>query len=418
MVRIMLVCLMFGAGQDPAPPKDEAPRAAPEAEARARALARYNELRDRTPMNAAAQARLASWCEENGLTAEASSHLGNVIRLDPRREAAWKKLGFKKHDGRWMTDEQIAEEAEQKKDDAAWSKRLKDWHKSVHGGKKRAETQAALDAIDDPKAVPAIYREFAGGGERDGLIAIDLLGHIDGKASSKALATLAVYGKTPEVRRRAIEILRRRPPEDFLDLLVSFLRDPFKYEVRPVGGPGSPGILLVEGERFNVQRFYAPPPPPNVTPRPGDQISYDAFGLPVITRPTGVVLDKKGVPGSKTLVNEYDGAVRFSLREEMIQAQQATLSAQGQLAGDVAQIESINAQRVKFNDIVIDVARTTTGKNAGKTPKDWRDSIVAQNDKYQKRPDKPKPTLNQLVPLAYMPVYAQPTFLTRTIVDS
>ena len=34
------------------------------------------------------------------------------------------------------------------------------------------------------------------------------------------------------------------------------LRKPFKYQVRPVGGPGSPGELFVEGERFNIQRLY------------------------------------------------------------------------------------------------------------------------------------------------------------------
>ena len=31
---------------------------------------------------------------------------------------------------------------------------------------------------------------------------------------------------------------------------------PFKYQVRPVQGPGSPGELYVEGEQFNFQRFY------------------------------------------------------------------------------------------------------------------------------------------------------------------
>ena len=72
---------------------------------------------------------------------------------------------------------------------------------------------------------------------------------------------LAVYGRTPEVRRRATEILRGRPAEDYLELLVGLMVDPLKYEVKPVAGPGSPGVLFVEGERFNVARFYAPPPP-------------------------------------------------------------------------------------------------------------------------------------------------------------
>ena len=44
--------------------------------------------------------------------------------------------------------------------------------------------------------------------------------------------------------------------------LIGLVKKPFKYQVRPVGGPGSPGELFVEGERFNIQRFYQ-----NQTPR-------------------------------------------------------------------------------------------------------------------------------------------------------
>ncbi len=40
--------------------------------------------------------------------------------------------------------------------------------------------------------------------------------------------------------------------------MIGLLRKRVKYEVRPVGGPGSPGVLFVEGERFNVQRLYVP----------------------------------------------------------------------------------------------------------------------------------------------------------------
>ena len=58
--------------------------------------------------------------------------------------------------------------------------------------------------------------------------------------------------------------------------------DPLKYEVKPVGGPGSPGVLFVEGEQFNVARFYAPPPPPNIVPRARRHHPFDRSGMPVI----------------------------------------------------------------------------------------------------------------------------------------
>ena len=65
-------------------------------------LAQYNAKRDKTPNTADAQYKLAFWCEEKGLKAEASAHFTTVVTLDPSREAAWKKLGCKKVNGRWL----------------------------------------------------------------------------------------------------------------------------------------------------------------------------------------------------------------------------------------------------------------------------------------------------------------------------
>ena len=42
---------------------------------------------------------MAMWCEQHGLKPEATAHLTMVTQLDPRREAAWKRLGYKKQGG-------------------------------------------------------------------------------------------------------------------------------------------------------------------------------------------------------------------------------------------------------------------------------------------------------------------------------
>ena len=55
-----------------------------------------SELKAKTPRTVAAQSKLAAWCEEHGLKAEAYVRYTEVVRLDPRREAAWRKLGYKK----------------------------------------------------------------------------------------------------------------------------------------------------------------------------------------------------------------------------------------------------------------------------------------------------------------------------------
>ena len=74
-------------------------------------------LKEKTPRTVAAQSKLAAWCEEHGLKAESYVHYAEVVRIDPKREAAWRKLGCRKYGNRWMTEAQIAEAEEQKKQD-------------------------------------------------------------------------------------------------------------------------------------------------------------------------------------------------------------------------------------------------------------------------------------------------------------
>src|SRR4051794_17416324 len=87
-------------------------------------LAEYNSRRDRMAHTADAHWRLALWCEDQGLKAEAKVHLATVVRMDPGREAAWKHLGCKKYNGLWMTEAEAtaakAEAGAQSQADRKW----------------------------------------------------------------------------------------------------------------------------------------------------------------------------------------------------------------------------------------------------------------------------------------------------------
>jgi hypothetical protein len=399
---VLIVAGMIGQA-DPGPaskPNDAA--AAREATPPAEVLAEYNARREKAQDTAAAQSMLAQWCEQHGLPAEAMVHYAAVVRLDPSRDAAWRKLGFKKVGGRWLNDEQIAEEAEQKKADKVWAPRLKKIHKDIHGGKKQAEAEQAAQEIIDPKAIPSVYQEF-GGSAMDQLIAVQILGQIDAPLASKVIAVLAIYGKSPEVRRRATETLRQRDPDDYLPVFVGLLADPIKYEVRPVGGPGSPGVLVVEGKKFNVRRVYAPPAP-NLVPMPGDIISYDTMGMPIFTRPL-MSTSSKPIPGSK-LGESTQVGIQFSGADVLNAASMAAAGAQAQLQGDVAAIDGLNKAAREFNGLVMMAARDASGKDLGDKPEDWREAVETKQPKpYAKAPGKlpRKPTYDELVPLAYVP---------------
>jgi hypothetical protein len=430
MIGSLLVASAFAVLQVAGPPQrndkpETTPKAAVEINAGA-AIAEYNALKEKTPSTAAAQWKLGLWCEDHGLKDLAYVHFAEVVQLDPRRDAAWRKLGFKRHNSRWTTDEQIAEDYEQKKADKVWGPKLRKLHKDIHGtngAKKRDIAEAEVDALADPRALLCAYREFGGGGQLDQMILIRVLGQIDKPMSTKILALLAVYGKSPTVRQTATAMLRGRRADDFLEVLVSLMVDGLKYEVKSVGGPGSPGVLFVEGQKFNVSRFYAPPAAPNITPQPGDIISYDSSGMPLISRPIDMVSSNtapRGVPGSKTLVTSTTTAIvqyeEISPYQLMLEAQKAAAMAEVQLQQDVATIKSINADRKRFNDLVMAVAKDATGKDYGRSPKEWRDALAAGNASPKKATDRPpNPTIPEMVPLVYNAVFMPVGFSARTL---
>ncbi|HEU5117477.1 MAG TPA: hypothetical protein VFT74_12605, partial [Isosphaeraceae bacterium] len=238
-----------------------------------------------------------------------------------------------------------------------------------------------------------------------------VLGQIRGSISSKTLATLSVYGASSEVRRLATETLRGRDPSEYAGFLVSLLAEILKYEVRPVAGPGSPGILFVEGQRFNVRRFYAPPPAPHVGFRAGDMITYDSFGSPVILRNVGVIGRLKdrgevmaGMP-MRVSTTEVD-RIAISPRQLQKEALKGALVAESQLENDVAQIEAQNQIRTMFNEVVTRALKDATGQDIDNDPKSWKTYVEKLTGYGQTRPEKAKPTFDQAVPLAYQPRFA------------
>ena len=209
---------------------------------------------------------MALWCEEEGLKAESVAHLWSTLCLDRTREAAWKRLGYKKHkNGRWLTDAQLAQEKEeaelQRQADQHWKPLLEKWRSLL--AKKdpalRAEAEKELAGVTDPRAVPMVGAVFASGHEASQKVAVQVLGQIDAAAASRALATLAVFSPSAEVRRNATQTLVRRDVREYGGLLIALVRSPVKYEVRHVKGPGSQGELFIQGKKSNLKRLYSPP---------------------------------------------------------------------------------------------------------------------------------------------------------------
>ena len=249
-------------------------------------LAEYDAKRSAAPYTADGQWALGLWAEEHDLSGQARAHWTAVVRLDPRRDAAWKKLGYARRDGRWATDAEVAAakaDAEaQKLADRKWRPLLEKWKAQLARPAHRAEAEANLRTVVDPCAVPTVARLF-GASEADGSSLVQLLGQVDASAASQLLAHVALLHPQAAARRSAIETLRRRDPREYANLFIPLLHKPISYEIKPVNGPGSPGVLFVAGDRSNVKRLYEP----RSLIQPNDRITTDRFGQPVVERVLG-----------------------------------------------------------------------------------------------------------------------------------
>ncbi len=245
-------------------------------------LAEYDGRRVKTKLKAVDQFKLAVWCEENGLKDQARAHLATVVRLDPNHGDAWKKLGYKKVGNRWITEAQATGEKHEKVTqtaaDKSWRPRLEKLREALASKGSKESTEKALAEISDPRAVPMVMAVFVAKSDKDHVRAVQILGQIDSIEASRGLALIALYSSKDEARSRATETLRRRDPREYADLLISRLQDKVKFEVKHVGGPGSPGSLFIEGKEQNLKRFYAPPVAPNVAVFQGDTLTRDADG--------------------------------------------------------------------------------------------------------------------------------------------
>jgi hypothetical protein len=431
---VIIIIAMVAAGlYQPAQPPEANPAQAP-----APALvSEYNARREKISMTADAHWILGLWCEQKGLKDQAMIEFVTVTQLDPRREPAWKKLGYVRHEGRWTTAAELgAERAEaeaQRKADARWRPSLQTWKARLARKNTRAAAEAALAALTDPLAVPSIWKVFAMGAAPDQEQAIDILGHIEGGRSSRALAGLAVLGQSELVRHAAVETLIRRNPDDVLMSWIGLLRTPIKYEVRQVAGPGSAGVLLVEGERFNARRFYTPPSgadlqalfldprfsapvlplqtgsaPPG--PPPGSRV-VGSFGTTVL-----LIYDytwalppppPKPTPDPTTAYQQYETSIlqaQINRDFELVESAKMAAGAQAQLQHDVDMIEQANATIRERNARLAESLRRVAGKDLGEDRGAWLKWYMNRRGySYTPANVRGKGTVDVQVPLPYVP---------------
>ena len=388
-------------------------------------LAEYEARRLKAPYTADGQWALGIWADEHDLRDQARAHLTAVIRLDPSRDAAWKKLGYRRFEGRWRTDAQLAaSKAESEARDRAekhWPPLLAKWRGWLDSPEKRAEAEAGLDSVDDPRAVSSVLKVFGRGTPAAQGLAVRLLGRIDTPGSSRGLAMLATWGGTPEIRRAAAEVLRHRDPREFLGPLVGGFRQVVRYEFGPVmGADGHSHLsLFVEGKQHNVQvtsNWVYNTPAQSTAPRLfAEGMPFDPYGVQASQGPDfgygynapaamtgfgygmGALAGGKLDPASALVRQATYAAIERDAQIAQAQARKPAIGPNfaAQTSAMMAQIDDYNATVPRDNAAIYASLGLITGQALPMDPEAWKGWWVDSLGYSYKSSSQAKPTVSR-----------------------
>lgn len=307
---------------------------------------------------------LGLWCEKAGLKGEAEAELVTATQLDPKLDLAWKYLGFVRINGRWVSSNQIAaDKAEAKAQadaNAHWAPLLRKWKGWLKEKGRRDEAIKQLDEVNDPRAIPAVVRVLGDGSEDQQQWAVRIFDRIETPDSSRALAMLAVFSPSESIRERAIAILKRRPANDYVEMLVGMIRSPTTYTVNnPQLAPGTRGVLVVNAPRFQIEISYEAPAPFVLDESFRGVVLYGSDGRP-LSAITGMQMDAASFAvrnTSPSVLLRPENLLSFRSPEpnSMALINQANLKSQAAkeaLASDIQTVEQTNTQIRLSNHLI------------------------------------------------------------------
>src|SRR5262249_53758935 len=109
--------------------------------------------------------------------------------------------------------------------------------------------------------------------------------------------------------------------------------------------------------------------------------------------------------------------IQFPVGRVMAEYERAAIVAQGQLASDVAEVESYNNAVRVTNGLIAQALKDILGEDRGETREGWDEWWTnIEGYAYNPSPEPPVPTIVQSVPLAYQPQPVPVSTQTRSSV--
>jgi len=210
-------------------------------------LAEYRALQQRAGSDPRRMQQLARWCRKAGWDDVAGVHYAHLL-LNPAATADMQKearqhLGVSIVDGRYLTQAEIQQEAEQtarlQTALRTWSGRLSQWQVRIDNPRHQQHKSALeeLRQVDDPNIIPVLESFSAQGSELFQAEILSLLARFSQPEATEALARIAILSKSENLRGRAITALKPRPKHDYYPLLLAGLVAPVKSRFQITRAP-------------------------------------------------------------------------------------------------------------------------------------------------------------------------------------
>ncbi len=197
----------------------------------------YEERREPMSDDAPGNLSLANWCRRHKLPEQQRAHLTRVVQLSPNHAQARRRLGHERVDGRWVATQELWQAAS---DSRRWQQVFKKWHPPLQAifaalqdtrMQQRNTARDRLLAIRDVEAIPVIEAVFLGQTSGQAATALEAIANMPEYEASVALARQAVIAPYRSVRDQALQLVKRRPLEDYVPALLNGLTSPVKSRV-------------------------------------------------------------------------------------------------------------------------------------------------------------------------------------------
>jgi len=188
---------------------------------------KYLALREKTRDNFDSQLKLAQWCHNNQMTAQARAHLNRCLWHDADNSQVRALLGHRQVNGVWLTPEEMAAEA---LEFYVVQQRINGWKKPIAdiislvsdiSPRKQNEGWEKLRAIDDVTSVNALEVIAARQSESLAKAAVRKISEFDELEASLVLMRMSLSSPWKSCRDLATKALAKRDHYDYVPTMLS-----------------------------------------------------------------------------------------------------------------------------------------------------------------------------------------------------